>query len=152
MKTITVGLPGCGTVGTGVARLLYENRDLLEARVGATINLKYVADIDTQKDRGIPFAQGVLKLLNGSLKGKEYLLIQKRLQISSSEQADIHLPLYPNVAEIHAQIRLRDGEVFIHASDSKHRVLINEIQTTEAKLKLEDVIQIGSAKFLFFYQ
>jgi len=60
MKTITVGLLGCGTVGTGVARLLAENRDLLEARVGAAINLKYVADIDTQKDRGVAFAPGVL--------------------------------------------------------------------------------------------
>ncbi len=34
MKTISIGLLGCGTVGTGVAKLLIENQQLLAARVG----------------------------------------------------------------------------------------------------------------------
>ena len=46
MRTIHVGLLGCGTVGTGVARILIENRDLILSRVGAVLNLKRVADID----------------------------------------------------------------------------------------------------------
>ncbi len=60
MKQIHVGLLGCGTVGTGVARLLINNRDLLRARVGAELNLKRVADIDTETDRGVAFDPGVL--------------------------------------------------------------------------------------------
>ena len=60
MKTIHVGLLGCGTVGTGVARLLINNRDLLRARVGIDLNLKRVADIDTETDRGVAFEPGVL--------------------------------------------------------------------------------------------
>jgi homoserine dehydrogenase len=60
MKEINVGLLGCGTVGTGVAKLLMENQDLLTARVGAALNLKWVADIDIETDRGIQFPAGVL--------------------------------------------------------------------------------------------
>ncbi|MDL2330335.1 homoserine dehydrogenase, partial [Desulfosarcina sp. OttesenSCG-928-A07] len=60
MKQINVAILGCGTVGTGVARLLLENQDVIQARTGCVLHLKYVADIDTQKDRGIPFAPGVM--------------------------------------------------------------------------------------------
>ena len=59
MKGINVGLLGCGTVGTGVAKILLENRDLIFSRVGALLNLKYVADIDTKTHRGIQFDDGV---------------------------------------------------------------------------------------------
>ncbi len=59
MKTINVGLLGCGTVGTGVAKILIENRDLIFSRVGAFLNLKYVADVDLETNRGIEFDDGV---------------------------------------------------------------------------------------------
>ena len=60
MKKITIAILGCGTVGTGVARLLLENGDVIQDRVGGELTLKYVADIDTQKDRGIAFQPGVM--------------------------------------------------------------------------------------------
>jgi len=60
MKRIQIGLLGCGTVGTGVAKLLIENKDLLTSRVGADLNLKWVADIDIETDRGVRFPEGVL--------------------------------------------------------------------------------------------
>ncbi|WP_319524653.1 homoserine dehydrogenase [uncultured Desulfosarcina sp.] len=60
MKPINIAILGCGTVGTGVARLLLENADILRDRVGCNLNLKYVADIDTETDRGIAFAPGVM--------------------------------------------------------------------------------------------
>ena len=60
MKKINIGLLGCGTVGTGVAKLLIENQELLTARLGAILNLKWVADIDIETDRGIRFPDGVL--------------------------------------------------------------------------------------------
>lgn len=50
---------GCGTVGTGVAKILIEQKNLICDRVGARINLKRVADIDTEIDRGIDFDEGV---------------------------------------------------------------------------------------------
>ena len=60
MQTVHLGLLGFGTVGAGVARILTENADLLKARTGVDLNLKYVADIDLETDRGVPLDDGVL--------------------------------------------------------------------------------------------
>jgi homoserine dehydrogenase len=60
MKSINIGLLGCGTVGTGVARILLNQSDLITKRVGARLHLKRVADIDLASDRGVRFAEGVL--------------------------------------------------------------------------------------------
>ncbi|RZB35139.1 MAG: homoserine dehydrogenase [Desulfobacteraceae bacterium Eth-SRB1] len=60
MKTINIGLLGCGTVGTGVAKILIENKGLISSRVGASLILKRVADIDIKRDRGVCFDNGVM--------------------------------------------------------------------------------------------
>ncbi len=60
MSAINIGLIGFGTVGTGVARILTENRDILHARTGLDLNLRSVADIDIRTDRGVDLAPGVL--------------------------------------------------------------------------------------------
>ena len=60
MRQVNIAILGCGTVGTGVARLLLENGEIIRDRIGCTLNLKYVADIDTETDRGITFAPGVM--------------------------------------------------------------------------------------------
>ncbi|MBF0120486.1 MAG: homoserine dehydrogenase [Desulfobacterales bacterium] len=59
MRKINIGLIGCGTVGTGVAKLLLENKDIIIERLGTEIVLRRVADIDIKKDRGIKFEEGV---------------------------------------------------------------------------------------------
>ncbi len=53
MKQINVGILGFGVVGAGVAKLLIEKKQLLTSRIGAVLNLKTIADIDTTTDRGI---------------------------------------------------------------------------------------------------
>jgi len=60
MKKINIGMLGCGTVGTGVARILIKNEDLISSRTGAILNLKRIADIDITTDRGIRFDDGVM--------------------------------------------------------------------------------------------
>ena len=60
MEKINVGILGYGIVGTGVVRLLMEKEKLLESRIGTIINLKNIADIDTEKDRGIQLKKGVM--------------------------------------------------------------------------------------------
>jgi homoserine dehydrogenase len=59
MKPVQLGLIGCGTVGTGVARLLTQQIQLIEQRIGIPLTLKYVADLDMETDRGVTFASGV---------------------------------------------------------------------------------------------
>ena len=60
MREITVGLLGCGTVGTGVAKILIDNEALIRSRVGAKLTLRKIADIDIERDRGIRIDKGVL--------------------------------------------------------------------------------------------
>jgi homoserine dehydrogenase len=60
MKKIAVGLIGFGTIGTGVVKLLQNNKDLLLERVGAEIYLKRIADIDIVRSRGITIERDLL--------------------------------------------------------------------------------------------
>ena len=53
MNEIAIGLIGFGTIGSGVVKILQENRDVLEARVGIPLRLARIADLDTESDRGV---------------------------------------------------------------------------------------------------
>jgi len=53
MEQIHVGIIGFGTVGTGVIRILQENARLLEERLGASIVLKRIADLNITSDRAV---------------------------------------------------------------------------------------------------
>lgn len=59
MTAVQLGLIGCGTVGAGVARLLLEDQQLLQSRVGQSLMLKHVADLDMETDRGLAFEPGI---------------------------------------------------------------------------------------------
>jgi len=58
--SIRVGLIGFGTIGSGVIKLLQRNRAAIRDRLGATLDLVRVADIDTTRDRGVKLGRGVL--------------------------------------------------------------------------------------------
>jgi homoserine dehydrogenase len=60
MRTIGLGLIGFGTVGTGVVKLLQDNRDVLEARLGARLVLKKIADLDIVSPRPVAIETGLL--------------------------------------------------------------------------------------------
>lgn len=53
MKEFKVGLLGFGTVGAGVVEILRDNKSLLEKRLGASLRLAQVADLDVFRDRGV---------------------------------------------------------------------------------------------------
>lgn len=57
---INIGIIGFGTVGTGTARILIENKDVITQRTGFDINLKRIADLDIQRDRGIKLLKNTL--------------------------------------------------------------------------------------------
>ncbi|HEX2954115.1 MAG TPA: homoserine dehydrogenase [Bacillota bacterium] len=52
-KKVVIGVLGLGTVGTGVARAILEQSELLTQRTGLTFQLKTVVDINWKKDRGL---------------------------------------------------------------------------------------------------
>jgi len=50
---VGVGLIGFGTIGTGVARVLRQNADVIEQRLGFPLRLVRIADLDLERDRGV---------------------------------------------------------------------------------------------------
>lgn len=57
---INVGIIGFGTVGSGTAKILLHNRQMLKDRTGIGFNLKKIADLDIVRDRGITIPDGIL--------------------------------------------------------------------------------------------
>ena len=90
-KSINVGIIGFGTVGTGTARILIENAEIIKRRLGAPVVLKMISDLDIKRDRGIhlgevkltsdvkdiinnPGIDIVVELIGGYKPAKEFIL------------------------------------------------------------------------------
>jgi homoserine dehydrogenase len=59
-NTVSVGLIGFGTVGSGTVRILLDNSDVIGERSGFSIGIRKIADLDIIRDRGIELPAGVL--------------------------------------------------------------------------------------------
>ena len=57
---INIGIIGFGIVGSGTAKVLLANKDILNERLGFKLNLRRIADLDITTDRGIKIPEGVL--------------------------------------------------------------------------------------------
>ena len=55
-----IGIIGLGTVGTGVLRILQNNHDVIEKRLGASLEIKKISDLDVDRDRGLKLPPGLL--------------------------------------------------------------------------------------------
>jgi homoserine dehydrogenase len=103
---INVGIMGFGIVGSGTAKVLLENRNILSERLGFELNLKRIADLDIKRDRGIKVPEGVLttdvtmifndpdiqivvELIGGIRPAKDFILkaIQKGKHIVTANKA-----------------------------------------------------------------
>ena len=60
MRKINIGLIGFGTVGTGVLKILRSNSKMIRERLGASIVVKKIADLDITSDRGIKVNKDLL--------------------------------------------------------------------------------------------
>jgi homoserine dehydrogenase len=60
MNEINIGMIGFGTVGSGVIKILQENREILDARVGIPLRVKRIADLDIESDRGVQVDRDIL--------------------------------------------------------------------------------------------
>jgi hypothetical protein len=92
---------------------------------------------------------GVLKLLNGRLRGKEYFINQRRMRLGTAAKNEVQLSEYTAVTDLHARIAVKRNEVEIEAADPKSPLYVNDDPVTQRILKYEDVIKVGSAKFFF---
>jgi homoserine dehydrogenase len=91
MSKINVGIIGFGTVGAGTVEVLTKNREIIASRVGAAVNIKKIADLDIESDRGVRVDRALLtteamdviedteisvvvELMGGLEKAKDYIM------------------------------------------------------------------------------
>lgn len=60
MREIKIGLLGFGTIGTGVVKVLQNNAQLLQDRLGAKLTLARIVDLDIQTSRDVTVAPELL--------------------------------------------------------------------------------------------
>ncbi|MBW2093076.1 MAG: homoserine dehydrogenase, partial [Deltaproteobacteria bacterium] len=60
MKPINIGLIGWGTVGSGVAKILLEDQDLIQKKLERPLVLKKIADLDLKTPRPVQVDSSIL--------------------------------------------------------------------------------------------
>ncbi|MDA3948960.1 MAG: VWA domain-containing protein [Spirochaeta sp.] len=95
---------------------------------------------------------GVLRLLNGLYKGKEFILNQRRITVGSDRRADVFLSGYRRIAPQHAELREERGELVLYPNSAKESVERNDEAIDESGsgiLKYGDVLRFGNAALIF---
>jgi len=91
-----------------------------------------------------------LRMTQGPLTGKEFLIFKDVLRVGSSPRSDIYLFNDPGVAEHHATLRAVGDDCEIETVNKGQPVLINGRPAPSARLRHGDQITIG--KTMFTYQ
>ena len=90
-----------------------------------------------------------LRMTEGPLAGKEFLLFKDTMRIGASSRSDIYLFNDPQVAPQHAIIRTIGDTSEIDSNSPESMVLVNQRPTRHARLRHGDNITIGRTSFLF---
>lgn len=90
-----------------------------------------------------------LRMTQGPLTGKEFLIFKDVMNIGSSPRSDIYLFNDPLVAEQHAMIRALGDECEVEARQAASPVLLNNRAITRARLRHGDNVTIGRTSFVF---
>ena len=152
MKKSLVGLLG-GFIGGAVGGLAFEYVPLIlsgfvfSRLIGLVLFGALIGLFFSLLERRVSL--GVVKILNGKARGKEYSLVQRRTGFGKSPKNAIVLSDYDAVEDIHGRFIARGRDVFV-VQEENRKISINERPVKgEQLLKYEDVIQIGSAKLLY---
>lgn len=90
-----------------------------------------------------------LRMTQGPLAGKEFLLFKDVMNIGSSPRSDIYLFNDPLVIGDHAVLRAVGDECEIESRHRDSRVLLNSRPVQQARLRHGDQITIGRTMFVF---
>ena len=90
-----------------------------------------------------------LRMSEGPLAGKEFLIFKDNMQVGSSPRSDIYLFNDPQVAPQHATLRMIGDECEIEARNAQALVLLNHRPITTSRLRHGDQITIGRTVFVY---
>lgn len=90
-----------------------------------------------------------LRMVEGPLAGKEFLLFRDVMTVGSSPHSAIYLFNDPDVASHHATLRTVGDRVEIENHSVDHPLLVNDRRITHTRLRHGDKITVGRAIFVF---
>ena len=90
-----------------------------------------------------------LRMVQGPLAGKEFLLFKDVMNIGSSPKSDIYLFNDTMVASQHAILRGVGDECEVQSQQQDNKVLLNGRPVKEARLRHGDQVTIGRTVFVF---
>lgn len=90
-----------------------------------------------------------LRMTEGTLAGKEFIVFKDIMKIGSSPRNEIYLFNDPRVLDIHARLLTVGDEYEIESQDMLRPVLINGRQIKSVRLRSGDRITIGKTSFIF---
>ena len=90
-----------------------------------------------------------LRMTEGTLAGKEFIVFKDIMKIGSSPRNDIYLFNDPQVLDLHARLLTVGDEYEIESQDMLKPVLINGRQIKSVRLHNGDRITIGKTSFIF---
>jgi len=90
-----------------------------------------------------------LRMSEGPLAGKEFLIFKDNMQVGSSPRSDIYLFNDPAVAAQHATLRTIGDDCEIEARSQHDLVMLNNRPVTRSRLRHGDQIAIGRTVFVF---
>jgi hypothetical protein len=155
MKKVTIGILG-GFIGGLIGGALLEYSKIVFENVmytrliglvvfGFFIGLFYSIIEST-------LSHGVLRVLNGELKGKAVLINQNKLRIGKAGKCELRFKNYKNVSDVHAEIKRKGKELVLSETPNKAPIVVNDKPVKERILKYEDVIKIGNLKLYYNYE
>jgi hypothetical protein len=109
------------------------------AAFGLLVGVAY-AVVERQMSRGL------FLVLNGPLKGREFVVNQNRMRLGTAMRSEIRLQGYRGVAAVHAQLRASGRDLLIQ---KREKVVVNDQSVKEHRFKYEDVVKIGSARLYY---
>jgi hypothetical protein len=93
-------------------------------------------------------AYGILKVLTGPIRGKEYVISMRKTRLGSSPASGLVLEGYAGVEKNHAELSAGKEGLLLVVKDGP--VLVNDDKVSgKTELKYEDVIQLGSARLYY---
>lgn len=95
------------------------------------------------------FSHGVIRVLNGPLKGKTFDINTRAAVIGNNSSCDVALPGLTEIEPRHATLVMTRKGIEIHPENESTRLFVNETETKAKTLKLDDVIEVGSTKLIY---
>src|SRR5688572_31667246 len=90
----------------------------------------------------------LLQVLEGPDAGLSHAATSERVSIGTHRSSDLALS-DPTVSHFHCEVRLAQGNPFIHDLDSRNGTLVDDVPVLSAPLRENCLVQLGRSRLQF---